>query len=139
MHPTAYFMLYLSCNAKFHRSVLKCLFWFTWIFRMVAIAFHQTIGTLHSQGYLNNSDFHHEFRNASVKLIPKGYKVNVGLSKGGSGTSNKRSFSVIQASTAHTSVSGSVTSPSSNSTNGSPKKSSELVYLISFRCRNSML
>lgn len=97
---------------------------------MVAIAFHQTIGTLHSQGYLNNSGFHHEFGNASVKLIPRGSKVNVGLLKRGSGNSGKRSFAVIQASTAHTSVSGPVSSPSSNSTNGSPKKSNETALIL---------
>ena len=139
MYCVASCVLYLSYYAKFLSCVLKYLLGFCWIFRMVAIAFHQTVGTLHSQGYLNNSGFHHEFGNASVKLIPRGSKVNVGLLKRGSGNSGKRSFAVIQASTAHTSVSGPVSSPSSNSTNGSPKKSSKLVFLISFWCWNSEL
>lgn len=112
---------------KFLNYVLIWLFWFSQIFRMVVVALQQTIGTLHSQSYLNNSGFRQEFGNSSVKLIPKAYKVNVGLLKGGSGSSSKRSFVVIQASTAHTSISDPVSSPSSSTANGSPKKSSKLV------------
>lgn len=83
---------------------------------------HQTVGSLH---LLSNSGIHCEVGNNSVRLLPKGFKVDVGFSKRGTYSSGERKFSVIQASASQTSVFDPVLSPSKNGTHESRKKSSK--------------
>lgn len=97
---------------------------------MAAVASHQAIGALHPHGYLSNSGSRHEYGNTSVKLVSKGFKVDVGLFRCASFNSSERSFGAIQASTSHTTVFDPVASPSNNSTNDSRKKSSEAALIL---------
>ncbi|KAK9270233.1 hypothetical protein L1049_025810 [Liquidambar formosana] len=97
---------------------------------MAAIAFHQAVGTLQSQGYLHNAGFRQEYGNVSVKLISKGFKVDIGLVRRGSYDSGERNFGVIQASTSQSTVFDPVSSPSNNHTNNSRKKSNEAALIL---------
>ncbi|XP_059631409.1 2,3-bisphosphoglycerate-dependent phosphoglycerate mutase 1-like [Cornus florida] len=97
---------------------------------MAATAFHQAIGTLQSRGYFSDSFDRHEFENASVRLISKGIKANVGPLRKGSYCSRLRKFSVIKASTSQTLEFGSVSSPSTNNSNGNVKKSNEAALIL---------
>ena len=83
---------------------------------------HQTVGTLQ---ILSNSGTHCKVGNNSVRLPPKGFKVEVGFSKRGTYSSVQRKFSVIQASASQTSVVDPVLSPSNNGTHEPRKKSSK--------------
>lgn len=104
------------------------------ISRMAATAFHQAIGTLQSRGYLSN-EINHECGNASVKLISKGFNMDVGLLRSGSYCTRKRSFSLIKASSAQTTVFNPISTPSNSTANDSRKKSSKTShsYLILMR------
>jgi hypothetical protein len=106
--------------------------WDILIFRMAASAFHQAFGTLQSHGYLNNSGIRHELGDNSLRLISKGFKVEIGLSRRGCYPSDQRKFGVVQASASQTSVFEPVSSPSKSNTSSSQKKSSKhiILYLI---------
>lgn len=99
-------------------------FGFLWIFRMAATAFHQASASLPSHGYFSKSSLHHEGKNASIRLILNAFRVDFGLSRSESYYSNKRNFSVIEASSSHTTVVDPVSTPNKNN-NGSNKKSSK--------------
>lgn len=96
---------------------------------MAATAFHQASGTLPSHGYFNNSSLHHEGKNASVRLISKAFRVDVGLSRSVNHYSKKRNFSATEASSSQTTVVNPVSTPSSKN-NGSYKKSNEAALIL---------
>jgi len=64
---------------------------------MATAVFHQALGAAQSHQHLQNSGSHYELVNASVKLISKGFKVDIGLPRRGSCSSCKRKFGVLQA------------------------------------------
>lgn len=103
--------------------------WNILIFRMAASAFHQAIGTLQSHGHFNNSGLHHEQGDNYMRLISKGFKVEIGLSKRGCCRSVQRNIGVVQASTSQTSVFEPVLSPAKSNASSSQKKSSKPVIL----------
>ncbi|XP_050159948.1 2,3-bisphosphoglycerate-dependent phosphoglycerate mutase 1-like [Malus sylvestris] len=95
-----------------------------------ATAFHQSIGTPHSLGHVNNSGLHQEFAKSSVRLISKGFEVDVGLSKTGGYNSSQRNLSVSRASASQASVIDMVSSPSHTKANDSRKKSNEAALIL---------
>ncbi|CAK9174266.1 unnamed protein product [Ilex paraguariensis] len=97
---------------------------------MAATAFHQAIGSLQSHECFHGSGFHLESQNASVSLVSRGFSVEVGLLRGGSYCSKKKSFSVIQSSSSQTAVFDPVLSPSNKTTNDSKKKSNEAALIL---------
>ncbi|XP_062145706.1 2,3-bisphosphoglycerate-dependent phosphoglycerate mutase 1 [Alnus glutinosa] len=97
---------------------------------MATSAFHQALGTLHSHGYLNNSGLRHELGDNSLRLISKGFKVEIGLSRRGCYPSDQRKFGVFQASASQTSVFEPVSSPSKSNTSSSQKKSNEVALIL---------
>ncbi|XVE55463.1 hypothetical protein DITRI_Ditri03aG0160600 [Diplodiscus trichospermus] len=88
---------------------------------------HQTVGTLQ---HLSNSGIHCEVGSNSVRLFPKGLKVEVGFSKRGTYISGEKKFSVIEASASQTSVVDPILSPSNNNTPESRKKSNEAALIL---------
>ncbi|XP_057975042.1 2,3-bisphosphoglycerate-dependent phosphoglycerate mutase 1-like isoform X2 [Malania oleifera] len=96
---------------------------------MAAIAFHQAIGTLHSHGYLNYCSFNQEHGHVSVRLIPRSFKIDNGLSRR-SYCPTERGFGLIQASAAHTSVFDPVASPTNKGTDDSHKKANEAALIL---------
>ncbi|KAK2984675.1 hypothetical protein RJ640_006658 [Escallonia rubra] len=99
---------------------------------MATTALNQAIGTLQSHGCFSNSGSHRDSLNASVRLISKGFKVEVGLLRRESYCSRKRSFSLVQASSSQTTVFDAVSSPSksTSTTKDSPKKSNEAALIL---------
>ncbi|KAK3230829.1 hypothetical protein Dsin_002710 [Dipteronia sinensis] len=97
---------------------------------MAAAAFLQPVAAVQSNRVLNNSGAHYEFRNVSMRLIPKGSKVNIQLSRNGTYGSGKRNFCMIQASASQTSVVDPVSTPLNNSTGESKKKSNEAALIL---------
>ncbi|KAK3011062.1 hypothetical protein RJ639_010737 [Escallonia herrerae] len=99
---------------------------------MATTALNQAIGTLQSHGCFSNSGSHRDSLNASVRLISKGFKVEVGLLRRGSYCSRKRSFSLVQASSSQTTVFDAVSSrsESTSTTKDSPKKSNEAALIL---------
>jgi len=93
-------------------------------FRMATAVFHQALGTAQSHQHLQNSGSRLEFGHASLKLISKGFKVDIGLSRRGSYSSWKKKFGLIQASASQTSVVQPVSYPPNNSSDELRKKSS---------------
>ncbi|XWS21537.1 hypothetical protein CRYUN_Cryun30bG0062700 [Craigia yunnanensis] len=94
---------------------------------MVNAMLHQTVGTLQ---LLSNSGTHCKVGNNSVRLLPKGFKVEVGYSNGGTYSSEQGKFSVIQALVSQTSVVDPVLSSSNNGTHESRKKSNEAALIL---------
>ncbi|XP_039000466.1 2,3-bisphosphoglycerate-dependent phosphoglycerate mutase 2-like [Hibiscus syriacus] len=88
---------------------------------------HQSVGTLQ---LLGNSGTHCEIRNNSVKLIPKGFKVEVGVSKRGIYSSGEGKLGVIRASASQTSVVDPVLAPSNNGIHESRTKSNEVALIL---------
>lgn len=90
---------------------------------MAGTVFQQGLGTLQHHRHFGSSAFYQEYGNESLKLISKGFKVNLSLMSQGSFSSNRRNFSVIQASTSHTTIIDPV-STTSNDTSDSKTKTS---------------
>ncbi|KAK5832135.1 2,3-bisphosphoglycerate-dependent phosphoglycerate mutase [Gossypium arboreum] len=88
---------------------------------------HLTVGTLQLHG---SSGIHFQGGNNSVRLVPKGFKVEVGFCKRGICSSGEKKFSIIQASASQTSVFDPVLSPSNNGTHESLKKSNEAALIL---------
>ncbi|KAF5450851.1 hypothetical protein F2P56_031169 [Juglans regia] len=97
---------------------------------MAASVFHQAIGTLQSHGHFNNSGLHHEQGDNYMRLISKGFKVEIGLSKRGCYRSVQRNIGVVQASTSQTSVFEPVLSPAKSNASSSQKKSNEAALIL---------
>ncbi|CAN6542702.1 unnamed protein product [Malus baccata var. baccata] len=98
-----------------------------------AAAFHQSIGTPHSVGHVNNSGLHQELAKSSVRFISKGFEIDIGQSKRGCYISSKRNVSVIRASASQASqasVIDIVSSPSHTKANDSRKKSNEAALIL---------
>ncbi|KAM0976691.1 hypothetical protein ACFX2I_019515 [Malus domestica] len=95
-----------------------------------AAAFHQSIGTPHSVGHVNNSGLLQELAKSSVSFISKGFEIDIGLSKRGCYISSKRNVSVIRASASQASVIDIVSSPSHTKANDSRKKSNEAALIL---------
>ncbi|GKV44056.1 hypothetical protein SLEP1_g51283 [Rubroshorea leprosula] len=96
---------------------------------MATAVFHQTAGTLQSRQFINNSGVS-DLGNFSVRLFPRGVKVDIRLSKRGNYGSVERKFGVIQASTSSTPVFDPVSSPSNDNTHESRKKSNEAALIL---------
>nr|KJB59101.1 hypothetical protein B456_009G239400 [Gossypium raimondii] len=96
---------------------------------------HQTVGTLQLHG---SSGIHFQGGNNSVRLVPKGFKVEVGFCKRGICSSGEKKFSVIQASASQTSVFDPVLSPSNNGTHESLKKSNEAALILIHTIKQSI-
>ncbi|GLT37231.1 hypothetical protein SLA2020_115630 [Shorea laevis] len=96
---------------------------------MATAVFHQTAGTLQSRQLINISGVS-DLGNFSVRLVPRGFKVDIRLSKRGNYGSVERKFGVIQASTSSTPVFDPVSSPSNASTHESRKKSNEAALIL---------
>ncbi|MBA0838650.1 hypothetical protein Goarm_004451 [Gossypium armourianum] len=79
---------------------------------------------------LSNSGTHCNVGNRSVRLLPKGFKLEVEFSKRAICSSGKRKFNVIQASTSQTSVVGPLLAPSSSDTLDSHMKSNEVALIL---------
>ncbi|KAM7520746.1 hypothetical protein LguiB_019708 [Lonicera macranthoides] len=97
---------------------------------MAATAYHPAIGTLQPLAYFNSSSIHRECTNTSAKLIPKGFKIDLGLLRRASYCSRNKSSFIIQASSAQTTLFSPVSSPSNNTTTDSPKKSNEAALIL---------
>lgn len=95
-----------------------------------AAAFHQSIGTPHSVGHVNNSGLHQELAKSSVRFVSKGFEIDIGLSKRGCYSSSQRNLSVIRASASQASVIDIVSSPSHTKSNDSRKKSNEAALIL---------
>ncbi|XAR62180.1 Phosphoglycerate mutase (2,3-diphosphoglycerate-dependent) [Bertholletia excelsa] len=96
---------------------------------MVTSAFHQAIGTLQSHVYSIDSGFQQGYGNTSLRLISKGFRLDIGLLRRRSYCSKERRF-ISQASTSQTSVFNPVSSPSSNNIAESRKKSNEAALIL---------
>ncbi|XP_039001896.1 2,3-bisphosphoglycerate-dependent phosphoglycerate mutase 2-like [Hibiscus syriacus] len=88
---------------------------------------HQTIGNLQ---LLSNSGTHCRIGNNSVRLLPKGFKLEVEFSKRGTYSSGERKFGVIRASASQTSVVDPILAPSNNGPHESHKKSNEAALIL---------
>ncbi|XVF64741.1 hypothetical protein PTKIN_Ptkin09bG0191500 [Pterospermum kingtungense] len=88
---------------------------------------HQTVGALQ---LLSNSESHCKVGNNSVRLLPRGFKLEGGFSKRGTYCSGQRKLGVIQASASETSVVDPVLSPLNNGTHESRKKSNEAALIL---------
>lgn len=107
---------------------VEIIFMVVLVFRM-ATAAYQVVGAIQSGGCISHSSFHQESRNtASLKLISKGFKVDIALGTRGSHCLKKRSLSVIQATASQTAMFDVISSPSSTTTNDSKKKTSMRLY-----------
>ncbi|KAL4273900.1 hypothetical protein GQ457_13G010050 [Hibiscus cannabinus] len=94
---------------------------------MVNAMLHQTVGTLQ---LLGNFGTHYEIRNNSVNLIPRGFKVEVELSKRGIYSSWEGKLGVIRASASQASVVDPVLAPSNNVTHEPRTKSNETALIL---------
>ncbi|CAH9078504.1 unnamed protein product [Cuscuta europaea] len=103
----------------------------------MATAACHAIGAIQSGGCFNRYSFHHDCRNASMKSIPNGFRVDAVLLARGSHFSKTQSFGVVQASTSQT-VFEPVSSPSSSSTPNDSKKKTKEAALILIRHGESM-
>ncbi|GMI77233.1 hypothetical protein like AT1G22170 [Hibiscus trionum] len=88
---------------------------------------HQSVGNLQ---LLSNSGTRYKVGNKYVRLLPKGFKLEVEFSKRGTYRSRERKFNVIQASASQTSVVDPVLVPSNNGTHESQKKSNEAALIL---------
>ncbi|KAF6149175.1 hypothetical protein GIB67_026031 [Kingdonia uniflora] len=95
---------------------------------MTTSLFHQAVGTIQAQGCSKSSQ--KGFGSLSVKLGLGGSRVEVGLSRRGSGCSAGWKLSVIQASSSNTSVADPVSSPSNNKSSEIRKKSNEAALIL---------
>ena len=89
---------------------------------MTATAFHKVVGTLQSHGHISNSAPDYECGNFSMRLIPKGFKVEIGVSRGE--PSRKRTSILVKSSSSQKTIYDPVSSPLNNASKESPKKSS---------------
>lgn len=97
---------------------------------MAATSFHHAIGTVPSCGYFNNTCGNQENGNASLKLISKGFRLDVAMLRTGTYHSKKQSFCVIQAMGSQTTVFDPVLSPSNGTPSDSKKKSNEAALIL---------
>ncbi|KAL4298290.1 hypothetical protein GQ457_12G016280 [Hibiscus cannabinus] len=118
------FLVPIKPNNLFSLSALR--FWFLGLLslRMANAMLHQTIGNLQ---LLSNSGTHYKVGNNSVRLLPKGFKLEVVFSKGGTYSTK---FNVIQAPALQTSAVDPVLAPSNNGPNESHKKSNEAALIL---------
>ncbi|XP_024970995.1 uncharacterized protein LOC112509984 [Cynara cardunculus var. scolymus] len=95
---------------------------------MPATAFHQGVGTLQSHGRISNSAPNYECGNLSMRLIPKGFKVEIGISR--REPSRKRTSILMQSSSSQKTAYNPVSSPLHNASKESPKKSNEAALIL---------
>nr|GMC54599.1 2,3-bisphosphoglycerate-dependent phosphoglycerate mutase [Ipomoea batatas] len=97
----------------------------------MATAAYQVLGAIQSGGCISHSSFQQDSRSsASLKLISKGVRVDVGFGARGSHCLKKRSFGVIQATASPTAMFDVISSPSSTTTNDSKKKTKEAALIL---------
>ncbi|KAK4341431.1 hypothetical protein RND71_039932 [Anisodus tanguticus] len=97
---------------------------------MAATTLHQAVGPLQSCRNNGTSGLFPDYGHVSLRSVSKGFKVDVGLLRGGSFCSKKRSTCVIQASAPQATVFGSASAPSSTATSDSKKKTSEAALIL---------
>ncbi|XP_052200709.1 2,3-bisphosphoglycerate-dependent phosphoglycerate mutase 1 [Diospyros lotus] len=97
---------------------------------MASTALFQAVRTLQSHGCFTNFGVQQENGNPTLRLVPKGFRADIGLSRRWSYCSRGRSIVVSQASTSQTSVFDPVLTPSNNKTVDSRKKSSEAALIL---------
>lgn len=93
---------------------------------MAAATFHQGIGNIPFCGYFNNTCGNQENGNVSLKLISKGFRLDVSMLRTGTYRSKKQSFCGIQAMGSQTTVFDPVLSPLNGMPSDSKKKSSNV-------------
>lgn len=103
---------------------------------MAATTIHQAVGTLQSCRSNGNSGLCPDYGHVSLRSVSKGFKVDVGLLRGGSYCSKKRSTCVIQASASQATVFDAVSAASSANTSDSKKKTSMAVHLLNCYLQN---
>lgn len=104
---------------------------------MAATTIHQAVGTLQSCRSNGNSGLCPDYGHVSLRSVSKGFKVDVGLVRGGSYCSKKRGNCVIQASASQATVSDAVSAPSSANSSDSKKKTSMAVHLLNYFLQNN--
>ncbi|KAM3237899.1 2,3-bisphosphoglycerate-dependent phosphoglycerate mutase 1 [Capsicum chacoense] len=98
---------------------------------MAATTLYQTVGgTLQSCRNNGNSGLCPDYGRVSLRLMSKGFKVDVGLLRGGSFCSRKRSTCVIQASGSQAMVFDEASASSSATTSDSKNKTSEAALIL---------
>lgn len=96
-----------------------------------------SVGTLQSCRNNGNSGLCPDYGHVSFRSVSKGFKVDVGLLRGGSFCSRKRSSCVIQASASQATVADEASAPSSATTSDSNKKTSMIVHLLNCYFQNN--
>ncbi|TMW91574.1 hypothetical protein EJD97_014158 [Solanum chilense] len=97
---------------------------------MAATTLNQSVGTLRSCRVNGNSGLCPDIGHVSFRPVSKGFKVDVGLLRGGSFCSRKTSTCVIQASASQATVFDEASAPSSATTSDSNKKTSEAALIL---------
>lgn len=94
--------------------------------------FHQSVGTLQSQGYISNSANHQECENISMRLITRGFKIENRPWKIEPYCSKKKSSGYIQASSSSNQASASspISTPLNGTTDDPSTKSSEAALIL---------
>lgn len=95
---------------------------------MAATTLYQSVGTLQSCRNNGNSGLCPDYGHVSFRLVSKGFKVDVGLLRGGGSCSRKRSTCVIHASATQATVFDEASAPSSTTTSDSTKKTSMIIH-----------
>lgn len=97
---------------------------------MATTVFQEGLGTLQYHRHIGSSGFNQDYGNASLKLIPEGFKIDVSLMRHRSYSSKRRSFSVIQASTSNSTIIDHVSTPSNDAISDSKKKTKETSLIL---------
>ncbi|KAJ4851098.1 hypothetical protein Tsubulata_043127 [Turnera subulata] len=97
---------------------------------MASAVFNQAIGSLQSPQHPHELKSRHELGSPFVRMVSKGLKVDIGLSRRLSCGPGERKFCVIQASASDTSLVDPVLSPAISSTDEPRKKSSEASLIL---------
>ncbi|KAI3732845.1 hypothetical protein L1987_64055 [Smallanthus sonchifolius] len=99
---------------------------------MAAMASHQSIASLHSHGCIGSSTLHQECGNVSMKLMRRGFKLEIEPTKREGYCSRKRSCGSIQASSSslQNSASSPILTPLTGTKSDPSKKSSEAALIL---------
>ncbi|KAK1406769.1 hypothetical protein QVD17_38377 [Tagetes erecta] len=104
---------------------------------MAATTVNGSVATIKAHGYIGKYTFHQDLGNSSLKLITKGFKIDLGLSRKKDYWCRKRSSCLIQASFSQATVSDEVSTPV-NSTTVEPVKKTREAALILIRHGESL-
>jgi 2,3-bisphosphoglycerate-dependent phosphoglycerate mutase len=96
---------------------------------MATSTYHPAVKNLQPCGYFNNYTPHQNLRSTSLKLKSNGFKADIQLLRSGTYLFSRK-CSVIQASSAQTTLSSPISSPSNDTPTNSPKKSNEAALIL---------